>query len=74
MSFRDDAMFLRNSRLHQILGQLSLRLLRLANTLRPMVFGISCTVVSDDTQQILTFCDNFAHSATPINEVCLEQL
>ena len=38
MSFIDDATCLRKSRLHQILGQLSLWLLRSTNTMRPKVY------------------------------------
>ena len=37
-------------------------------------FKICCTVVSDHTWQVLFFVTIFAHSTTPINEVCLEPL
>ena len=36
--------------------------------------GICCTVVSDHTGKFQFFVTIFAHSTTPINEVCLEPL
>ena len=63
------------SRLHQILGQISLCLLRNANTVRPKNFqGYVVLLLVTTLGNFQIFVAIFAHPATPINEAYLEPL